>query len=69
MIAEKVMWHVICDGCGADAQEGADYVAWADRDTARIDPVDGSGWWTDDAERDLCPDCYDKVPAFIEVTG
>ena len=57
MIAERVMYHVVCDGCGADAQEGSEHVAWVERDTARIDPVEGSDWWTDGADRDLCPDC------------
>ena len=65
MIAEKVMYHVICDGCGTDAQKGSAYVAWADRDTARIEP-EASGWWTD-GEQDLCTNCYENVPAFIDV--
>ena len=60
MIAEKVMWHVICDGCGADAQAFRLTVAWAERDTARYEPEE-NGWWTDDAERDLCPDCWGKL--------
>ena len=61
MIAERVMFHVVCDGCGADAQESSHYVAWAGRATARYYwPADGSGWWTDGADRDLCSDCWDK---------
>ena len=59
MIAKRVMYHVVCDGCGVDAQEGSDYVAWAGRDTARCEP-DANGWWTDDADRDLCPTCWDR---------
>ena len=59
MIAKRLMFHVVCDGCQADAQEGSDYVAWADRDTARNEP-DVNGWWTDDVDRDLCPTCWDK---------
>ena len=54
------MYHVVCDGCGADAQEGSDYVAWAERNVARYDPGD-NGWWTDDADRDLCPICAERV--------
>ena len=50
------MFHVVCDGCGADAQAGSDHVAWAERDTARIEP-DVNGWWTDGADLDLCPAC------------
>ena len=64
MIAERVMYHVVCDGCGADAQEDSDYVAWAERNTARIDSVDGSGWWTDGADRDLCPTCAVTVHTY-----
>ena len=61
MIAERVMYHVVCDGCGVDAQEGSDYVAWAERDTARnYWPADDSDWWTDGADRDLCSDCWAK---------
>ena len=56
MIAERVMYHVVCDGCGADAQEGSDYVAWAERATARYEPF-MNGWGTDGADRDLCQTC------------
>ena len=59
-IVERVLYHVVCDACGADAQEGSDYVAWAERDTARIEP-EASEWFTDDqSDRDLCPACWDK---------
>ena len=53
------MFHVVCDGCRADVQESSDYVAWAELDTARIQPS-ADGWWTDGDDRDLCPDCWDK---------
>ena len=56
MIAEKIMWHVICDGCGIDAQEGSEHVAWEPREASRFYSTE-SEWWTDDADRDLCPDC------------
>ena len=59
MIAERIMYHVVCDGCQADAQKGSDYVAWSERNVARYDPMD-NGWWTDDVDRDLCPTCWDK---------
>ena len=58
MIAEKIMWHVICDGCGADAQAFRLTVAWEDRATARS----ATGWWTDNAERDLCRVCAHLCP-------
>lgn len=58
MIKEVTYYQVICDGCGKDAQEGSDYSAWADRDTARIEP-EASDWLTgvgpDDL--DLCDRC------------
>ena len=63
MIAKRVMLHVVvvCDGCGADAQESSDYVACAERNTARnYWPDDDSGWWTDGVDRDLCPTCWAK---------
>ena len=60
MIAKRLMFHVVCDGCQADAQEGSDYVAWAERDTARIEPSD-NGWWTDGTDRDLCPTCAERA--------
>ena len=57
MIAEKTMYHVICDGCGTDAQKGAEHGAWPERDATRFEPW-ARGWWTDDGDRDLCPDCW-----------
>ena len=60
MIAEKIMYHVICDGCGTDAQEGAEHGAWVERNRARFESEE-NGWWTDDVEWDMCPDCWGKL--------
>jgi hypothetical protein len=58
VIKEVTYYQVICDKCGADAQEGSDYSAWADRETARIEPQ-ASDWLTDVGpdSLDLCNRC------------
>lgn len=42
MIKEVTMFRVICDDCGASAQEG-DYYAWADTEGA-LEEASGADW-------------------------
>ena len=53
-IAEVTMYRVICDRCGASAQDG-DFYAWATKDSA-IDEATGSDWLVND-DGHWCGDC------------
>jgi hypothetical protein len=56
-IQEVTMYRVACDhdGCGANASEGGEYVAWADRDAGPYEDADGAGWQVT-PDGDYCPD-------------
>lgn len=51
------MWSVVCDfpGCGRDAQEDTDYVAWDDQHQAWSDAAACGGWEVFDGKH-LCGD-------------
>ncbi len=53
------MYTVICDNCGADAGDGAEYSCWADAGQAHDSAID-SEWITTDEEEDkeICPNCF-----------
>lgn len=54
---EKVTMHTVkCDVCGKEAFEGREVVAWDSADFAR--DMSGEEGWTNDGEKDYCPDCY-----------
>ena len=54
------MFTVICDGCGADAFEGQDIVAWSDRSSA-LEVADCSDWSVLRQDgRHLCTACREK---------
>lgn len=48
---------VICDfpGCDASADEGSDYAAWSEEDSARVS-ADDAGWWRSVDGKDFCND-------------
>jgi hypothetical protein len=37
------MWTVICDGCGASADDDTEYSAWAEKEHAQMSADDA--WW------------------------
>ena len=49
------MYQVICNGCGASAQEG-DYFAWAEPDQAEHEATE-SEWVATDDGRHWCTGC------------
>ena len=51
------MFTLVCDGCGADINEGSDYSAWGDIETSQ-DIADDNGWLRADG-KDWCPDCIE----------
>lgn len=59
-LKEVAMYTVVCDGCGKDAGEGAEIVAWSDRDGA-LETADYSDWSVHRADgRHLCDECSFK---------
>ncbi len=57
-------WWVICDDCGASAQESSDVSAWMRQDVA-VDEALAQDWWIadrhdDDRGKDYCDDCVSK---------
>ena len=60
MIKSRPFYNVVCDACGADAQEDSDYAAWQHADSAR-DEAFSSDWWSDGKDVDLCEDCRPAV--------
>lgn len=57
MIKEVKMYTVICDNCGKDVCENAEYSCWNDeiyaKDTAMEDD------WITEGEKHYCTDCYE----------
>lgn len=55
------MFTVDCDGCGRNADEGSDYAAWGDRESAVAMAKDGAQFEEFDG-RLYCPECvvYDE---------
>lgn len=59
-IREVTMYKVICDGCGADAEDGSDYYAWADAWQAQDIATDSE--WIARGGKHWCGNCivYDE---------
>jgi len=58
MIKEIIMFTVICDNCGKDANNGNEVVAWCDKDTA-IELASDSGWIDlDNPDKNYCSECW-----------
>ena len=56
-LKEVTMYTVICDGCGKDAGEGSEIVAWSDQSGA-VETADYSDWSVHRSDgRHLCFDC------------
>lgn len=57
MIKEVTMFTVICDRCGTDSCEDAEYVAWATLDQA-VDVASESDWLIDSDGKHYCENCH-----------
>jgi hypothetical protein len=56
MALEQVpMWRVICDRCGANAQEDGEFAAWGNHGSA-YDEATSHDWLVIE-QGDWCPDC------------
>lgn len=56
------MYTLVCDGCGADVNEGTDFAAYAQEFASR-EIADDQGWLTTlENGRDWCPDCCEWEP-------
>jgi hypothetical protein len=56
MIKEIPMYTAICDGCGKDSNEGAEYSAWNDQGFAFECAQEDN--WIEHEHNHYCPDCY-----------
>ena len=59
------MYTVICDNCGADHNEGAEYSAWSDQEYAKDCSLDDD--WIEVDDKNYCPECvsYDDEDNLI----
>ena len=58
MIKTVKMYTVTCDGCGVDANEGEEIVAWTDVVSA-VEVAENQGWQTVNS-RYYCPKCHEN---------
>ena len=56
MIKELTMYTVVCDGCGTDVNEDAEYSCWNDKGYAQDIAMDSD--WINSDDKDYCPNCY-----------
>lgn len=57
MLKEVKMFTIVCDNCGTDSAENADYSCWNDSDGAN-QAAEDAGFIKHDG-KDICPDCFD----------
>ena len=56
MIKEVKMYTVVCDGCGKDSNENAQYSCWSDEIYAKDVAMEAN--WISEGENHYCTDCY-----------
>lgn len=56
MVKEVKMFTVICDNCGVDVNDGAEYSCWNDEGYAE-EIAEASGWITIE-DKHYCPECF-----------
>jgi len=56
MIKEVIMYTVICDNCGVDANKDTEYSCWNDKGSAWDVAMDSD--WTEHEGKHYCPDCF-----------
>ena len=57
MLKEIPMYTVVCDGCGKDSNEDAEYSAWGCKSYAS-DVAMEADFVKEGEEEHYCPDCY-----------
>lgn len=50
------VWTILCDGCGRDLNEKAEYCGWREKEGNVLD-CEAQGWITE-GNKHYCPDCY-----------
>ena len=56
MTKEVKMFTIVCDNCGVDAGDDAQYSCWNDKDYAEDVALDAD--WIKDNENHYCPNCH-----------
>lgn len=56
MIKEVQMFTVICDNCGIDVNEGAEYSCWSDKTYAEDSAMESD--WIKEGDKHYCFDCF-----------
>lgn len=56
MIKQVVMFTVVCDNCGADVNDGAEYSCW--NNESYVEEIASESNWIKDGDRHYCPDCH-----------
>jgi hypothetical protein len=59
MIKELKIYTVICDSCGKDSADGAEYAGWNDKDFSVDCAVDDDWVKHPDGIHHYCPNCYE----------
>ncbi len=56
MVKEVTMYTVVCDNCGTDVCEGAEYSCWGDSDYAKDVAIEAD--WANEGDLFYCPKCF-----------
>lgn len=56
MIKEVKMYTVVCDNCGRDVNENADYSCYNDKVFAQDVAMESD--WLKEGDKHYCPNCY-----------
>lgn len=56
MIKEVKMYTVVCDNCGKDVNEGAEYSCWNDKRYAQDIAMEAD--WLSEGDKHYCQDCF-----------
>lgn len=56
MIQEVKMFTVVCDSCGKDVCQNAEYSAWNEKRYAEDVAMESD--WLKDNDKHYCPDCF-----------
>ena len=56
MIKEIIMYTVVCDNCGKDANEDTDYSCWNDKNYAEDSAIEDD--WVKEDNKHYCKNCF-----------
>jgi len=57
MIKEITIYTVICDGCGKDVHDGAEYSGF--NDNGFVEQIASDSDWHKENGKHYCPDCFE----------